>query len=110
MASSLGANLTLMNVVPVLAPNPQLNIDADWRADVMRRVREELANLQNTVGSQAAVQVEGGDPARVLCDTAAEMKADLLVIGRGSTAGVFGRMRTNAYAIIRGSPCPVVSV
>jgi nucleotide-binding universal stress UspA family protein len=36
--------------------------------------------------------------------------ADLLVIGRGSAAGLFGRLRTNAYAIIRQSPCPVVSV
>jgi hypothetical protein len=38
------------------------------------------------------------------------LPADLLVIGRGSAAGMFGRLRTNAYAIIRQSPCPVVSV
>ena len=38
------------------------------------------------------------------------LPADVLVIGRGSAAGMFGRLRTNAYAIIRQSPCPVVSV
>jgi len=38
------------------------------------------------------------------------LPADLLVIGRGSASGVFGRLRTNAYAIIRQSPCPVLSI
>jgi len=46
----------------------------------------------------------------VVCRTAERVQADLLVIGRGSAAGIFGRLRTNAYAIIRQSPCPVVSV
>jgi hypothetical protein len=32
------------------------------------------------------------------------------VIGRGSAAGVFGRLRANAYSIIRQGRCPVVSV
>jgi nucleotide-binding universal stress UspA family protein len=38
------------------------------------------------------------------------VQADALVIGRGSAAGLFGRLRSNAYAIIRQAPCPVVSV
>jgi nucleotide-binding universal stress UspA family protein len=54
--------------------------------------------------------VDSGDAATVVCDIAADIKADLLVIGRGSAAGVFGRLRTNAYSIIRQSGCPVVSV
>ena len=45
-----------------------------------------------------------------ICAAAARSQADLLVIGRGSAAGVFGRLRANAYSIIRQSPCPVVSV
>src|SRR5260370_967020 len=40
----------------------------------------------------------------------AGMGAGTVVIGRGSAAGNFGRLRTNSYAIIRQSPCPVVSV
>ena len=36
--------------------------------------------------------------------------ADLVVVGRGGVHGSFGRLRTNAYAIIRDSPCPVLSV
>jgi nucleotide-binding universal stress UspA family protein len=38
------------------------------------------------------------------------LEADLVVIGRGASSGMLGRLRTNAYSIIRQSPCPVVSV
>lgn len=36
--------------------------------------------------------------------------ADLVVVGRGGVHGSFGRLRTQSYAIIRDSPCPVLSV
>ena len=42
--------------------------------------------------------------------TALHKNADLLVIGRSVENGALGRLRTNAYSIIRQSPCPVVSV
>jgi nucleotide-binding universal stress UspA family protein len=74
------------------------------------RVREELGRLQEQVGIHADVVIEHGDPPKVVCGIAERLKADLLVIARGSARGVFGRLRTNAYAIIRQSPCPVVSV
>jgi nucleotide-binding universal stress UspA family protein len=81
-----------------------------WQAAVGKSVREELLRLQKFVGMEADSSVEAGEPAKVICSTAGRVHADLLVIGRGSAAGVFGRSRTNAYAIIRESPCPVVSV
>ena len=42
--------------------------------------------------------------------SAARHNADLLVIGRGVCQGTLGRLRTNAHALIRHSPCPVLSV
>ncbi len=66
--------------------------------------------LQASSGADADLLLISGEPAQKICDTAARLKADVLVIGRGSAAGVYGRLRTNAYAIIRQSPCPVVSV
>ena len=78
------------------------------------RLREaaeaELQRLLELAHAEAALIVEAGEPARVIGAAADRLPADLLIIGRGSAAGVFGRLRTNAYAIIRMSPCPVVSV
>ena len=48
--------------------------------------------------------------ARVVAEAAQRLNADVLVIARGSAAGALGRLRANAYSIIRQSPCPVVSV
>jgi len=79
-------------------------------AHVREAAEEELLRLQRAAGAEADLLLEAGEPARVICSAAARVQADVLVIGRGSAAGVFGRLRTNAYAIIRQSPCPVVSV
>jgi nucleotide-binding universal stress UspA family protein len=42
--------------------------------------------------------------------TAIEEKADLIVVGRGHQKGNLSRMWSHLYAIIRESPCPVLSV
>ena len=97
LARGLGARLTLLHAMP-------------FGPDVQLAVSEELRMLQGEAGAEADVVQETGEPAKVICDTAARVHADVLVIGRGSAAGVFGRLRTNAYSIIRQSPCPVVSV
>jgi len=45
-----------------------------------------------------------------VADVAASRRADLLVIGRGAESGLVGRLRANAYAILRESPCPVATI
>jgi nucleotide-binding universal stress UspA family protein len=73
-------------------------------------VREEVARFEKSAGVEAELVLETGDASKVVCEAADRICADLLVIGRGSAAGGFGRLRTHAYAMIRQSPCPVVSV
>ena len=69
-----------------------------------------LDQLKAAAGSRAAVRVESGEVSKVVAHFTGEMKADLLVIGRRAESGVRGRLEMTAYAIIRQSPCPVVSV
>jgi nucleotide-binding universal stress UspA family protein len=97
LAREFGARLTLLNAMPC---GPQ----------VQKAAVDELRTLQRSAGAEGEVILETGEPAPVICASAARLRADVLVIGRGSAAGVYGRLRTNAYAIIRQSPCPVVSV
>jgi nucleotide-binding universal stress UspA family protein len=72
--------------------------------------RRELDALRSFVHAEAEILVESGEPASAICAAASREQADALVIGRGSAAGVYGRLRASAYAIIRQSPCPVASV
>ena len=106
LAREVGASLTLLHV----ASCPSASPEAAGRSSVLEAAEEELARLQQTAGAPADLRVEAGEAPRAICGAAARLGASLLVIGRGSAAGVFGRLRTNAYAIIRQSPCPVVSV
>jgi nucleotide-binding universal stress UspA family protein len=71
---------------------------------------EEIGGLMKRLGWEAPVRTGSGDVPETVCRLAKEWGADLLVIGRGSASGVLGRLRANAYSIIRQSDCPVVSV
>jgi nucleotide-binding universal stress UspA family protein len=105
LAGEFQAHLTLMHAL-ACAPDTE----GSWRAQIREAVAEEFARMQAAVGTAAETLIDAGEPARVICSAVARTHADVLVIGRGSASGVFGRLRTNAYAIIRESPCPVVSV
>ena len=54
--------------------------------------------------------IDRGDPAEVVTGAAKEFGADLLIIGRHSGSGGKGYLRHNAYAILRKSICPVISL
>jgi nucleotide-binding universal stress UspA family protein len=102
-------HLTLIHAIAAHSESAE-EPDVNWRAGIREIAEEELLHIQRDVGAEADLLLEAGEPARVICSAAARIGAGTVVIGRGSAAGDFGRLRTNSYAIIRQSPCPVVSV
>jgi nucleotide-binding universal stress UspA family protein len=99
LAEEYQAELTLVHVIP----------GGDDRS-ARSGVREELERLQKAARARAVLRVEIGEVSKTVAALGAELKADLLVIGRKAEAGVLGRLEMTAYSIIRQSPCPVVSV
>lgn len=85
-------------------------LDPQFRRFLFETVREEIQNLQREAGTQAQPCIDGGDVSKVVRTAALRHQADLVVIGRGGIHGTLGRLRTHSYAIIRESPCPVLSV
>jgi nucleotide-binding universal stress UspA family protein len=111
LATEFRSKLTIAHVVASLDPRTEDYYFApEWRKYVMDQAKEDIEKLQRNVGTQAEVDLETGDISKSVSLAAENLKADLIVIGRGATAGVLGRFRTHAYSIIRQSPCPVVSV
>jgi nucleotide-binding universal stress UspA family protein len=109
MAQEFRAELVVVHATPLGESHFDEMFDPEWRTTVEERIRERLSEL--TAGMQAAaVVIEAGNPADVVASTAERFDAHLTVIGRSELDGMFGRLRANAYAIIRQSPCPVVSV
>jgi len=108
-ALHFGARLVLVHATGP-SPEPGDSSEAGWQTGMREAAEAELQRLLEFVHAEADIIVESGDPAKAIGAAAERIPADLLVIGRGSAAGVYGRLRTNAYAIIRMSVCPVVSV
>ena len=64
----------------------------------------------NTLKFQAEIAVESGSVSEETYNHAARFAADLLIIGRHAPKGIAGRLHPHAYAIIRESLCPVISI
>jgi nucleotide-binding universal stress UspA family protein len=97
--------------VEPLGPAGDLSFSGEWRTEVSARARREVeALLSATGGSASMVGIQEGETAKTVCSFATEVGADLLVIGRGPRDAMAGRLTTHAYAIIRQSPCPVISI
>jgi nucleotide-binding universal stress UspA family protein len=69
-----------------------------------------LRNLQAKVGLDAPRTVEIGIVSDRVHAEAARVKADLIITGRGRIQGRLSRIWSHLYAIVRDSPCPVLSV
>ncbi|HEY1756500.1 MAG TPA: universal stress protein [Bryobacteraceae bacterium] len=99
-SKTAGAPLRLVHVVPAAKPHPELPDDT----------RDSIERLEGSVGLNAPICVPAGNVAEAICQEARRHDANLVVIGRGAIHGSLGRLRTHAHAIIRESPCPVLSV
>ncbi|MDD5544669.1 MAG: universal stress protein [Acidobacteriia bacterium] len=111
LAEELKAKLTVVHVVKSLVPHTlSFDLSPEWRKHVRDEAMTALDNLKKDLGVECAIKLEIGDVHKGVCLAARELIADLVVINRGTDGGFGGRLRTNAYAIIRDSPCPVISV
>ncbi|HUJ22942.1 MAG TPA: universal stress protein [Bryobacteraceae bacterium] len=110
LADSFGARLFVIHAIQGLATSDEDYYQRDWRESLAGRAREQVEQLQQRAGTAAQELIVAGEVPRAVCSQAAELGADVLVIGRSAESGLFGRLRTNAYAIIRGAHCAVLSV
>jgi len=108
-AGDVGAKLRLVHVVPVPTLWANAQSDVSFKERIVQEARRSIGELQRSLMIEAPLCVMTGDIASMVREAAERYKADLVVIGRGVMNERLGRLRTNAYAIIRHSPCPVLS-
>jgi nucleotide-binding universal stress UspA family protein len=110
-AQDFAAELTLLHVLPMsLVRQEGIYFDPEWRQREAADTAHRIAEFQQEMHTNAEVMVETGETPETVADVAQQRDADLLVIGRGRHSGILGRLRTNAYAILRESPCPVATI
>jgi nucleotide-binding universal stress UspA family protein len=110
LAESLKAKLRLVHAVPPVDHSPMTRFEDVFRADIIRIGRESVRKLMEEAGSEVDICMEMGPVSKVVHAAAAHHEADLVIIGHGKVHEALGRLRTNAYTIIRDAPCPVLSI
>lgn len=108
LARATGARLHLVHVLDDDQPSRMLTHE---RLDAQRLLDELALSLQSHDGLAATPHVRIADPATGLAAAAAELAADLLIIGphrRSALRDAF--IGTTAERIIRTAPCPVLTV
>src|SRR5690349_626839 len=109
-AREYGADLDIVHAIPTSTVSVGgFYFDPEWRVQVENEARDRIAYLRQDLGIKGEVRVETGEVATAVRAVAEDSHADLVVVGR-THGGVLGRLRANAYAIIRDSPCPVTAV
>ena len=110
MAAEFKARLSLVHVAGLDPRTEAYYFSPEWRKQIIQGARARIDQLQTDVGVDAEVHLEIGDVHNAVRAATESLKGDLLIVGRGSRSGISGRLPSTAYAIIRDSPCPVVSV
>jgi nucleotide-binding universal stress UspA family protein len=111
MASESEASIELVHIAPEGEIGP-VHVESRLHELLIETARREMVKIQEAAGAPHVQMVlAGGSVADMVRDVAVQKRADLVVIGRGNIQeGIRGRLRANAYAILREAPCPVLSV
>lgn len=110
LASGFGASLRLAHVIDGFESGQARQIDRQFEDDMRLDARKTIEGLQKEAGVDVPLCITVGNTASGVREEARRHGADLVVIGRGVIHETLGRLRTHAHAIIRQSPCPVLSV
>jgi len=109
LAAEFGARLTLANVtasVEFWGPGGNY-VNEKWKEELVGSATEQMAKVQQDMGTKAEVFIGSGDVPTVLSQAAKQTKADLLVTGCYPYGG---HLETHGYGIICAVPIPVLSV
>jgi len=109
LADEYGAEMAVVHIVPGSDAVPERLLDCELRRHLMAQSHEQLLALTTKASIDATLLIDSGEPGRGVDAAARAWNADSVIIGRGHHHSI-GRLRTHSYAIIRDSPCPVLSI
>jgi nucleotide-binding universal stress UspA family protein len=115
LACSWRASLTVLSVAefpPGL--NPDYPVNQQYLADLLKNASSQLVDLKGRAerrGIAVTTRVASGIPSEEVITAARAEDSDLLVVGtRGKTGLAHVLLGSTAERVIRGAPCPVLTV
>jgi nucleotide-binding universal stress UspA family protein len=109
LADSYHARLSLVNVVEL--PPPSFDADfTPYKSALIDAANDRLKEVKTRLGIDASHMCLDGIAADCIAREATEKGVDLIVTGRGNAQGGLSRIWSRLYAVVRESPCPVLSI
>jgi nucleotide-binding universal stress UspA family protein len=111
MAAAVDAAITFVHITPSVenyGPGGYY-VEPAWKESIVGFAAQQIAKLQQDVGTNAEVIVDSGNVPELLNRAAEQTKADVLVAGHIPGRSHLGD-NGNGYEIIRASHIPVLSV
>jgi len=115
LACSWKASLTVLSVAefpPGL--NPDYHVNQQYLADLLKNASSQLVDLKGRAelrGIAVSTRVATGIPSEEVITAARAEDSDLIVVGtRGKTGLAHVLLGSTAERVIRGAPCPVLTV
>jgi len=88
--------------------------EANWEDEIKRELEQTLGRAAETAGHAGDTRIETharfGSPAEVLCDMAAHLQADLLVVGNRGMQGGRRFLGSVPNTVSHHAPCSVLIV
>lgn len=108
-AKMYGSKLTIAHTIET----PTVTWDVDFspmRQEMLTYASDRLELMKNQLGVGGEVKLYEGSVSVALHEAVTASKADLVITGRGHVQDRFSRFTSHLYAIVRDSPCPVLSI
>jgi nucleotide-binding universal stress UspA family protein len=109
LARSYKAALALVHVLEMLPATPEMDFNI-YRKELVQAAHSRMRDLKSRLNLDAPDTVIDVGIPNGIHEEIVRRKADLLVVGRGHDQGTIGRIWSRLYAIVRDSPCPVLSI
>lgn len=118
LAIEIASDTTAALEIVHAAPEGYAQNENDPARAIEIRIRElleaagkaELVKLEPERQTEYPPACNQGDVAKFVREMATRRRSDLVIIGRGQIQHTLGQLHANSYAIVRESPCPVLSL
>lgn len=106
LAAAYGVNLHL---VTCAEPTASVGVGSEFQSDWIDEAEQFLVGLAHDLPyDRITWNVASGDPAKVIVEEAARLRAGTIVVGNVRTHGVARVLGSVAGAVVRRAPCDVL--